>query len=955
MSRGFLVLLVLAWPVAAADKPNVIAIVADDLGYAELGFQGCTDVPTPHLDALAKSGVRCTSGYVSHPFCSPTRAGFLTGRYQQRFGHENNPKWDPEDRNLGLPLDQVTLADALKQAGYATGAVGKWHLGAHPAFHPNKRGFDHYFGLLGGGHQYFDHNQFQTNPTRAKQEYFIPLVRNDKPVEETEYLTDALGREAAAFIDGSKGKPFFLYLAFNAPHTPLQAPQKYLDRVKGIEDEKRRTYGAMVCGMDDAVGRVMAKLREHKLDENTLVFFFSDNGGPIAVSNCKNTPLRAAKGAVYEGGVRVPFVVSWPAKLKPATFDAAVSSLDVFPTALAAAGATPNGVTPDGVDLLPHLRGEAKTSLNERPLFWRTGGGVNYAVRKGPHKLVRLGDKPAELYDLAADIAEKKDLAGDRPEVVAALRKELDAWDATLVAPKWSNPQPARPQPPAATAKRPNVVVILADDLGYGDVKALNPDGKIKTPHLDKLAADGMAFTDAHSGSGVCSPTRYGLITGRYSWRGKLQSGVLGGLSPRLIEPGRETVASLLKGQGYVTGAVGKWHLGMDWVLKPGGKVTELNIEPREQVFNVEYDKPIKNGPTSVGFDYYFGIAASLDMVPYTYIENDRVTANPTEDRQFRLKVDREMGLTRKGPTAPGFEVVDVLPTLTKKAVEFIDRRAAEPGKPFFLYLPLASPHTPIEPGKDWAGKSGVGVYGDFVMQTDAAVGAVLAALDRHKLADDTLVIVTSDNGCSPQVEFAELAKHGHNPNYKFRGHKADIYEGGHRVPFLVRWPGVVKAGSTSDRLVCLADICRTCAVAGGATVPDTACEDSVDFGPTLRGEKQDARPAVVHHSANGSFGIRDGAWKLCLCPGSGGWSFPRPGRDDASKLPPVQLFNLAQDLGEQTNLHDKHPEVVERLTKRLERYVADGRSTPGAAQKNTVTPDIWRAGKAAMVPLKNP
>ncbi|MBA4062444.1 MAG: hypothetical protein C0501_01820 [Isosphaera sp.] len=446
MTRACLIGLALAaaTPAPAADpaRPNVVVIVADDLGYADVGFQGCKDIPTPHLDALAGGGVVCTGGYVSHPFCSPTRAGLMTGRYQHRFGHENNPAWLPDDKAVGLPLDQVTLADALKKAGYRTGAVGKWHLGAHPAFHPNRRGFDDYFGLLGGGHQYFDHNRFKTDPDRARQEYFIPLVRNEKPVEEAAYLTDALGREAAAFVEAHRKGPFFLYLAFNAPHTPLQAPEKYLARVKDLKDEKLRTYAAMVCGLDDAVGAVAAKLREHGLDRNTLIFFLSDNGGPVAVTNCRNTPLRGAKGQLYEGGVRVPFVVSWPDRLKPGRFDHPVSSLDIFPTALAAGGGeAPKGL--DGVDLVPHLQGKA-AGLADRTLFWRTGGGQSFAARKGPLKYVRVGKQPAELYDLAADAAEAADLAGKRPEAVAALGKELDAWNAALVEPRWQNPTPKK-------------------------------------------------------------------------------------------------------------------------------------------------------------------------------------------------------------------------------------------------------------------------------------------------------------------------------------------------------------------------------------------------------------------------------------------------------------------------------------------------------------------------------
>lgn len=441
---GMALLVLPAWIAqgAAPSRPNVVVIVADDLGYADLGFQGCTDIPTPHLDALARSGIVCTNGYVSHPFCSPTRAALLTGRYQQRFGHENNPKWEPENKDVGLPLDQVTIADALKRTGYVTAAVGKWHLGAHPSFHPNRRGFDTYFGVLGGGHQYFNHNSFKTDPQKAKQEYLIPIVRNQNPVEDTDYLTDILGREAAAFVEANRATPFFMYLAFNAPHTPLQAPQKYLDRVKSIQDEKLRTYGAMICGMDDAIGLLMAKLKEHKLTENTLVFFFSDNGGPVAVTHCRNTPLRGAKGQVYEGGVRVPFVVAWPGKLKPGRFDSPVSSLDVFPTAASLAGADTSALKLDGVNLLAHLGGSS--TLSKRPLFWRTGGGQSYAVRVGSLKLVRVGKNPAELYDVSKGIEEKTDLAAQFPDDVSRLQRELDAWNATLVAPKWQSPQPAK-------------------------------------------------------------------------------------------------------------------------------------------------------------------------------------------------------------------------------------------------------------------------------------------------------------------------------------------------------------------------------------------------------------------------------------------------------------------------------------------------------------------------------
>jgi arylsulfatase A len=495
----------------------------------------------------------------------------------------------------------------------------------------------------------------------------------------------------------------------------------------------------------------------------------------------------------------------------------------------------------------------------------------------------------------------------------------------------------------AADAK-PNVIVFLADDLGYADVQCYG--GKIPTPHIDRLAAQGMAFTDAYSTSSVCTPTRYSLLTGRYNWRSKLKRGVLGGLSPRLIEPGRMTVAALLQQQGYRTACVGKWHLGMDWVVKPGAEVSELSIEPREQVFNVDYSQPIANGPNRVGFDYFFGISASLDMVPYAFIENDRVTSLPTEDRDFLMMHGREQGgRTRKGPTAPDFDAMDVLPVMVQKCTELLDRWAdgARSGNPFFLYVPFASPHTPILPTPAWQDKSGMNPYADFMMETDAAVGQVLAALQRHQLTDNTLVIFTSDNGCSPQAKFDELAAHGHFPSGPLRGHKADLFEGGVRVPFVVRWPGQVAAGTTSSELLCQIDLMATLAEILQVPLPDDAAEDSISFLPVLRGGDGN-RDHLVSHSINGSFAIRQGAWKLMLCADSGGWSAPRPGSKQAANLPPLQLYHLGNDLGEQENLQDQHPQRVQDMIELLERIVADGRSTPGEKQPNNGPVDI-RAG----------
>lgn len=492
---------------------------------------------------------------------------------------------------------------------------------------------------------------------------------------------------------------------------------------------------------------------------------------------------------------------------------------------------------------------------------------------------------------------------------------------------------------------RPNLVYFLTDDHGYGDVSHLNPRSRIPTPNLDRLAREGMTFTDAHSGSAVCTPTRYGLLTGRYAWRSRLKSGVLGGLSPRLIEPDRMTVASLLRSQGYRTAAIGKWHLGMDWVVQAGKTVNVLGIESAAQVWNVDFAQPIRNGPNAVGFDYFFGISASLDMVPYAYIENDRVTRVPDRDGDFPWFEGRERR-TRRGPTAAGFDAADVLGELTQRAVTFLGERAVESrrGQPFLLYLPFASPHTPILPTGEWRGKSGVNAYADFTMETDASVGRVLQALDELGLTENTLVFFAADNGCSPEADFPQLAAAGHHPSGPYRGHKADLFEGGHRVPFFARWPGRIAAGSTYPHPVGLTDLLATCADLLRLPLPDDAGEDSVSLLPVLLGKTNGpVRENIIHHSINGSFAIREGRWKLLLCPDSGGWSGPRPGSAEAASLPPVQLYDLETDPGERHNLQAEHPERVRSMIARLEQQVQTGRSTPGPPQPNHGTVDIWR------------
>jgi arylsulfatase A-like enzyme len=408
-------------------RPNIVLIVADDLGYAELGCQGCKDIPTPNIDSIARAGVRFTQGYVSCPICAPTRAGLLTGRYQQRFGFETNP--GPEayaDEKFGLPLDQPTLAERLKPAGYVTGMVGKWHVGYKPELTPPKRGFDEFFGFLSGAHNYLPGGR------RSELRRGMEAITDEK-----EYLTDAFGREAVAFIQKNKARPFFLYLPFNAVHGPLEASEKYLKRVEGISDAKRRTYAAMTMAMDDAVGRVLDTLRQEGLEESTLIFFLSDNGGPTPQTTSSNAPLRGYKGQVWEGGIRIPFMVQWKGHLPAGKVcTEPVISLDVVPTVLAAAG---KAVAPDdnldGVNLLPYLAGD-KAGRPHDVLYWRFH--TKRAIRMGDWKLVNeRGNARPELYNLADDISESKDLADKMPDKVKELDKAWQAWNVQLQAPKW--------------------------------------------------------------------------------------------------------------------------------------------------------------------------------------------------------------------------------------------------------------------------------------------------------------------------------------------------------------------------------------------------------------------------------------------------------------------------------------------------------------------------------------
>lgn len=495
-------------------------------------------------------------------------------------------------------------------------------------------------------------------------------------------------------------------------------------------------------------------------------------------------------------------------------------------------------------------------------------------------------------------------------------------------------------------AKKPNIVYILADDLGYGDVQCLNPErGKIPTPHMDQLAADGMTFTDAHTTSSVCTPTRYSILTGRYNWRTKLQKGVLNGYGKPLIPTDRMTVPSFLKENGYTTAMIGKWHLGLG-IATIDGKIAAAKgglkerkgkgAFPTEQLSNIDWKATIEGGPVDLGFESWYGITASLDFPPYVWIRDRNWIGEGTHSKAFH----------RDGPASKDFEAIDVLDKLTAETVKYISEYESD--QPFFIYMPLPSPHTPIVPTPKWQGKSGLGKYADFVMQTDAVLGHVVKALEVKGISENTIVIMTSDNGCSKQANFKNLESQGHFASAQYRGSKADIWEGGLRVPFLVKWPKVIKAGIVSDELTCQVDLIATCAEIVGKDLPSDAAEDSESILPLFKGEPSDfSRKGIIQHSVSGHFAYREGKYKLALAYGSGGWTAPNEKKAKGQGLPKAQLYDLEVDPGEQNNLFESHPEIAERMFAQLTDYVAEGSTVEGKHSKNDVAEiNLWKSGQ---------
>lgn len=492
----------------------------------------------------------------------------------------------------------------------------------------------------------------------------------------------------------------------------------------------------------------------------------------------------------------------------------------------------------------------------------------------------------------------------------------------------------------AAPANKPNILILYADDLGYGDVQCYNPErGKIPTPNIDQLAAQGMRFTNGHCSSGVCSPSRYTLLTGRYHWRSRLQGGIVGLWEAPLITPDRLTIGGLAKQHGYRTACIGKWHLGWNWPIRPekkeffkttgyGGKKDLTATDEHRAAWREAFSQSIPGGPVSVGFDEYFGTDVP-NWPPYCFIENDRTVGIPSEFASPRLFARNQA--SQQGPALADWTLEPILPALGDRAVEFIEREAKTP-EPFLLYLPFTSPHTPLSVNEEWKGKSELNLYADFVMETDAVIGQVVDALEKSGAAGNTLVVFTSDNGCAPYIGVSDLEKKGHYPSGPLRGYKADAWEGGHRVPLVVRWPGSVESGSVCGQLVHQADLMATFAELFGAELPGDVGEDSFSLLSLLKGDDSPVRETSVSCSISGVPSVQQGDWKYIAAPGSGGWG---KGGDQSQ---PIQLYNLADDIGETKNLAAEQPERVVQMQVLLEKLITNGRSTPGTPQENDVT-----------------
>ncbi len=863
---------------AQSDRPNVIIILADDLGYGDLGSYGSTLFKTPNLDRMAQEGVRFANFLTPMPFCAPTRAALLTGRYPFRSGMVFNPAPDSGVKDVGLPAEEFTLGEAFQEAGYATLCVGKWHLGHQPHFYPTRHGFDEYLGIL------------YSNDMRPVQ-----LIENEKVIEYPVIqatLTKRYTQRALQFIEQHRSQPFFLYLAHAMPHKPLAASEDfYMTSPAGL-------YGDVIAELDWSVGQVLSKVRELGLERNTLVIFTSDNGPWYGGST---GGLRGMKGSPWEGGIRVPMIARWPGRIPAGrTCNEIAGMIDLFPTVLGISGIElPEDLAVDGKNIWPLISTEDAKTPHEALLVMH---GPNLsAIRSGKWKLhvlspggipdrgsdwvdprapdgvtiiapyeqarpaeypgVISGDEPRSmmLFDLESDPAEQNNVADQHPETVKQLRELFDQINAQV--PEFRRPertplQKPGPRPEEAQASRPNIVIILADDLGYGDLGVTGaPD--IRTPNIDRLAREGVRFAHAYANAPVCSPTRAALLTGRYQQRAGIDRVLYAHERDRGMTLDAVLLPEVLKKQGYRTAIIGKWHLGY----------------------------PKKYFPTRQGFDEFFGfVSGNIDYFSHTdRLENHDLWRNETE-------------VHREG------EYFTQL--IADEAIQFLDRNR---DNPFFLYLPFNAPHDPFQSPDDMetAGDQHItrqvnrtrAVYREMVEALDHHIGRVLNHLERLGLDQQTAVFFMSDNG-----GVRDVAR-----NAPFRNAKGSLWEGGIRTALIGRWKGQFPAGRVVQDIAIGMDLCPTALEIAGVD-PAQLDLDAVSLVDVLRGKGRLQRDAVYFHYQAPR---RPAQYALV----EGGWKYLRDNQ------PKEHLFHLAADPYEQKDLATAHPKRLAGMKERYETW----------------------------------
>jgi arylsulfatase A len=881
------------------SQPNLIVILADDLGYNDLGCYGGEDIKTPHLDQLAKEGTRFTDFYVPAGQCTPTRAAFLTGSYPQRVHSHQLFNGD----HLGLNPDEVTIAELLRNQGYRTGCIGKWHLGNKPPFHPNSHGFDQFYGFLSPSYD-----------DKSKR-----LIHHNREVvatgPESSIITDDLTEEAIKFIRKNQDHPFFLYLAHDMPHVPLELPAKR----RGVS--KGGIYGDVIEHLDASIGRVIDELKQHELEKNTVVLFTSDNGPALhwSLETGSAAPLRGSKHTTCEGGFRVP-AIAWGPGIIPADRKCSelVSIMDLLPTFVRKAGGeVPGDRIIDGKDVWPLLTGEKGAKSPHEAFFYykrHTAGklregrieGVrvgNWKLRvplsiwhegakqrRGDFKLTQLdtesdGSLPPwnerkksaianlkiiqqeaatekiGLYELSNDIAERHNLASKYPEKVKEFRALMTAFDKDLRA--NSRPCGNVNKPQTKTERPLNFIVILTDDLGYGDLGCYGSK-KIATREIDRMAAEGMKFTNFYATSPICTPTRASLMTGCYPSRVGLGTPLH---TPDKVglDPDEITLAELLKDQGYTTACIGKWHLG--------------------------HHPPFY--PTRHGFDHYYGTPLGHCF---------KTSQMRTRGKYSDLFLNGEEKI-------PFPSIKELTEELTAEAIKWIEKHDNEP---FFLFLSHPMPHGPVASSARFHGQSGGGPYGDAVETIDWSTGQILKTLKKLKIDRKTFVFFTSDNGADPSAHWGVDAD-WFGSNSPLRGKKQQAWEGGLRVPFIAWSPERIPPGSVCHELATVMDVLPTFASLGGASVPTDRVIDGHDIRPLLFGEKDAISPydAFIYHVRFGKVaGIRMGSWKFLVDVDAQTW------RHKGSAL-----YNLAIDPAERNNVINSHPEVAKKLKARLEQF----------------------------------